>query len=92
VTAPHPDAGCIELLFEGRYVVGPGAEVALEDYARALTRASGAEVLHDEGTPPRVRGLHLCAPATPPDPPVHRDLEAFARRLDEDLLPGLGWS
>jgi type VI protein secretion system component VasF len=80
----------VDLAFGGRYAVGAGGQVALEDYARALTRAERAEVFPapDGG----VGGLHLCAPAEPLRAAVVEDIEAFARDMAERAGDGLGWS
>ena len=39
----RPEKGCYDIDFEAAYPLGEGAEVALEDYARALARAGAAE-------------------------------------------------
>jgi hypothetical protein len=66
--------------------------VALEDYARALTRAEGAETIPVPGDPERVGGLHLCTPAELPQGAVLEDIEAFAREMAHRAGDGLGWS
>ena len=90
MTREHPRPACVELAFGGRYAVGAGGQVALEDYARALTRAEGAEVL--PASAGGVSGLHLCAPAEPPRAEALEDIEAFAREMAEHAGSGLGWS
>jgi hypothetical protein len=92
VTRERPLSDCVELLFARRYVLSPSAEVALEDYARALARATAAEALGDGEDPQRLRGVHLCAPATAPGAVVREDIEAFAGELAEGAGSGLGWS
>lgn len=87
-----PGEACLELSFVGAYAVGAGGRVALEDYARALTQAEGAEAILAAGDPERVGGLHLCAPANPPAGAVLEDIEAFARELAHRGGDGLGWS
>jgi hypothetical protein len=82
----------VELVFAGRYALGPGGQLALEDYARALTRAGGAEAVAAPDDPGRVSGVHLCAPADPPEGRLLEDLEAFAREMAEEVGEGLGWS
>ncbi|HYN05306.1 MAG TPA: hypothetical protein VE359_22845, partial [Vicinamibacteria bacterium] len=81
MTQEIPGGACVELSFGATYAVGAGGQVALEDYARALTRAEGAEAIPTPGDPERVGGLHLCAPAEPPRGAVVEDIEAFAREL-----------
>jgi hypothetical protein len=90
VTRERPGPACVNLAFGGRYAVGAGGQVALEDYARALTRAEGVEVVPapDGG----VGGLHLCAPAEPPGAAALEDIEAFAREMAARAGDGLGWS
>jgi hypothetical protein len=90
VTRGHPRPACVDLVFGRRYAVGASGQVALEDYARALTRADGAETVPapDGG----VGGLHLCAPAEPPRAAALEDIEAFAREMAERAGDGLGWS
>jgi len=92
VTRERPLSGCVELLFARRYALSPSAEVALEDYARTLGRATAAEALADAEDADRLTGVHLCAPATPPPEGVRQDIEAFARDLAESTGSGLGWS
>jgi hypothetical protein len=72
--------------------VGASGQVALEDYARALTRAEAAETIPSPGDPGRVAGLHVCAPAEPPRRALVEDMEAFAREMAERGGEGLGWS
>jgi hypothetical protein len=66
--------------------------VALEDYARALARAEGAEAVPADDDASRVAGLHLCAPAVPPRGAVAEDIEAFARDMTTRGGERLGWS
>jgi hypothetical protein len=82
----------VEVAFGGRYAVSASGQVALEDYARVLTRADGVEALAADDDPGRVRGLHLCAPAVPPREAALEDIEAFAREMAERTGDGLGWS
>jgi hypothetical protein len=92
VTRERPVEGCVEVVFRADYAVASTAEVALEDYARALTRAAGAEALPAGDGPGRLRGVHLCAPAVRPEGAVRDDIEAFARDLAGRTGDGLGWS
>jgi hypothetical protein len=68
------------------------SEVALEDYARVLTRSRSAEAVRAEERPDSVAGVHLCGPAQPPSPAALADLEGFARSLETARAGGLGWS
>jgi hypothetical protein len=90
VTRARPGPACVDVAFARRYAVDAAGEVALEDYARALTRAEGAEAVPapDGG----VGGLHLCAPAEPPRRGVIEDIEAFAGEMSQRGGDGLGWS
>lgn len=92
MTRESPGGACVELSFGATYAVSAGGQVALEDYARALTRAEGAEALPAPGDPGRLGGLHLCAPAEPPRGAVVEDIEAFAREMAHRAGDGLGWS
>ena len=95
-----PSAGCRELRFATALTLEPPAEVALEDYARVLTRARHAEVLRAEppaagygAAPIVIVGVHLCDPEAPCDGQPADDVEAFAREMA--VTPeanGLGWS
>jgi hypothetical protein len=91
---PHasPEAGCHDVDFETAYPIGEEAEVALEDYGRALLRSRAAEALRAEGRPGFVRGLHVCGLGNPVTPALRRDLEDFARSLVAGSGGGLGWS
>lgn len=92
MTRERPLSDCVEILFARRYALSPSAEVALEDYARALARATAAEALGDGGEPQQVlRGVHLCAAAAAAAA-VREDIEGFARELAEGAGSGLGWS
>jgi hypothetical protein len=84
----HPGEECVELEFSEPYSMPSGAEVALEDYGRVLTRARAASTW-SRGTPGRVHGLHLCSPGLPPAS-VREDLEAFARDLVQAAASGTG--
>jgi hypothetical protein len=87
----RPEAGCFQIDFETPLAVSDAAEVALEDYARTVTRARVAEALRGAADGP-VAGVHLCALATPVTPALARDVEDFARSLVAGGGGGLGWS
>ena len=91
---PHarPQPGCYEIDFETAYPLDEGAEVALEDYARALTRAEATEAVRAGDDPATVRGVHLCRMGQALTPALLRDLEDFARSLLTGTGGGLGWS
>ena len=88
-----PRQGCLDFAFSRSYALSEGAEVALEDYARALTRARSAEAVRASDDPATVRGVHVCGMGMTLTPALLRDLEDFARSLI--MGPGgggLGWS
>jgi hypothetical protein len=87
----RPETGCDQIDFQASYAVGEAAEVALEDYARSLTRARAAEALHAEDAA-AVRGVHVCGLAQAVTPALRRDIEDFARSLVTGTGGGLGWS
>jgi hypothetical protein len=91
---PHesPQAGCYEIDFETGYPLAEEAEVALEDYGRALTRARAAEAVRAADDPGCVRGLHVCGLDIGVTTALLRDLEDFARSLASGSRGGLGWS
>jgi hypothetical protein len=71
----------------------PAGAVALEDYARELTRARAAEALVAPGGEGEdLVGVALEAPLVAPRGAVLEDIEAFARELAERAGLGLGWS
>jgi hypothetical protein len=78
--------------FARSYALSAPAEVALEDFARALTGASSAEAITGGGEQDPVRGVHLCEPRMAADGAAREDLEAFARDLAGAAGHGLGWS
>jgi hypothetical protein len=92
VARESPAGTCLEVSFGGTYRIGDAGQVALEDYARALTRAEAAEAVSAPGDPGHLSGVHLCAPAAPPREAVLAELEAFARNLAHRPGDGLGWS
>lgn len=85
-----PGQGCFDFAFSRPYALGDGAELALEDYARALAGARAAESIAEDAGP--VRGVHLCGAEKGAEALLRGELEDFAR----DLLArsgntGLGW-
>jgi hypothetical protein len=87
----RPEAGCFQIDFQAPFAITEAAEVALEDYARTVTRARTAEALRGDG-PAGVRAVHLCGLAAPVPPALARDVEDFARSLLAGSGGGLGWS
>ena len=81
----------VEIRFREPHAVGAFGLVALEDYARELTRATAAEALVAAGEE-RLLGLALESPLIAPQGNVLDDIEAFARELAERAGDGLGWS
>jgi hypothetical protein len=90
MTAPGADDR-VEIRFREPRTLGAFALVALEDYARELTRARAAEVVLARGQEALV-GLALEAPLIAPRGGVLDDIEAFARELALRAGDGLGWS
>ena len=83
----------MELRFAAGYPIDEPGEVALEDYARVLTKAATAEGIRDGSDPRRVTGVRLDGLAATPAPALLGDLEDFARSLVADPSSGgLGWS
>jgi hypothetical protein len=69
------------------------AEVALEDYARVVTRSARAAAVRgaEPGSP--VVALRLYGREAPPEEPAWRDVVAFGRELAKaGQGSGLGWS
>jgi hypothetical protein len=91
VTRQRPAADCGEILFATSLALTPSAQVALEDYARVLTRAAAAEIAGGDDT--AVTGVHLCGVPSPITDAARRDLTDFARELAaRESTGGLGWS
>ena len=87
----QPGPACRDLAWSASRALSDAAQVALEDYARALLRASSAEALVEPGG--RVTGVHVCGVAAEPPPEARRDVEAFAEDLAQrENGGGLGWS
>jgi hypothetical protein len=88
-----PQADCFDLAFQFGYPMGEPAEVALEDYARALTLAREAEALRRANDPSMVEGMHVCGLGSPLTQTMAADLEDFAKELaTRGGGTGLGWS
>jgi len=92
VTRARPGSTCILVRFSRPYTLAPGAEIALEDYARVLLRADAAEAAFAEDEPGQLLGVHVCAPGLAPDETASRDVEAFAAELAAPPSERLGWS
>jgi hypothetical protein len=93
VSRAWPRSGCFDLRFQAGYPIGEPAEVALEDYAIAVTRADGAEVVRADDEPGRVTAVHVCGMSLALTPALMNDIEDFARGLATRAdTPGLGWS
>jgi hypothetical protein len=93
VTLTQPLAGCRDLAFRAAYPVDEAGEVALEDYARALSRAGAAQAVRAADDTSSVTGLHLCDVGPALTPAVLTDIEDFARDLAAGGgTGGLGWS
>jgi hypothetical protein len=89
----RPVAGCHDFAFRSGYAVDDSGEVALEDYAREVTRARDVEAVRPDGDPGRVTGLHFCGLDALPEPALRADVEDFARDLAARAGGGgLGWS
>jgi hypothetical protein len=82
-----------DLVFQAAYAIDPPGEVALEDYARVLTRAASAETLRSPEDPERVGGVRLVSPGAELTASLRRDVEDFARDLaGRGGASGLGWA
>ena len=93
MTQRRPQPGCFDLPFRAGYPLDEAGEVALEYYARALTRAAEAEALRAEDDPVRVCGVHVCRLGAAVTPAIASDLEDFARDLAVRAGgSGLGWT
>ena len=83
----------LELRFQTAHPIDAPGEVALEDYARVLTRAEAAEALRSESDPESVAGVRLSAPGGAPSAAMRKDIEDFARDLARrGGGSGLGWA
>jgi hypothetical protein len=90
--AEPSDAAGWELGFAEGLPLGDAAEVALEDYARAVTSATGATALRAGAPPGAVVAVRLAGLSRVPGSAAQRDIEDFARRLAAEGGAGLGWS
>jgi len=80
-----------DLAFQTAYELDDLGEMALEDYARVLARAEGAEAVRGAGD--EVTGVRLRGASEPVPSAVSRDIEAFARDLAaRGGGSGLGWA
>jgi hypothetical protein len=87
----RPQPTCRELDWAPACPLSDPAQVALEDYARALLRGTSAEALLDDSG--RAKGVHVCGVEADPTPAARRDVEDFARDLAQrENGGGLGWS
>ena len=85
-----PRQGCLDFAFSRSYALSEGAEVALEDYARALAGAGAADTIAEETG--EVRGVHLCGAQGGAEALLRGELEDFARDLGaRSGRAGLGW-
>jgi hypothetical protein len=95
VSRLRPEPDCRDLPLRAPCRLGDAAEVALEDYARALARARLAEALRTGADEQQVTGVHVCGAGAAATPALLDDLHAFARDLEQrsaDGSGGLGWS
>lgn len=86
----QPQSDCALVAFAEAQAMDEPSEVALEDYARVVTRARAAEAVRADGAD--VSGVHVCGLAQPPAASALRDVESFARSLTTGRAGGLGWS
>jgi hypothetical protein len=87
----RPGPACRDLTWSVARALSDAAQVALEDYARALLRAASAEALLDSAG--RVSGVHVCGVETEPAAEARRDVDAFVEDLAQrENGGGLGWS
>ena len=83
----------LDLRFKAGYPIDEPGEVALEDYARVLTKAASAEGLRDPAEPLMITGVRVLGLGAAPTPALFTDLEDFARGLVSGAPGGgLGWS
>jgi hypothetical protein len=91
VSHGHPESGCAHIELDHALRMDELAEVALEDYARALARAERAEAVRSESDASLVTAVHLCGITSPPTDAIRTDLRDFARGLGGEAGGGLGW-
>lgn len=87
----RPEATCVVVSFPEPRPMDDAGEVALEDYARVLTRSSAAEAMPGGG-PGLIAGVHLCGAPQPLAATALADIEGFAVSLLAGRAGGLGWS
>jgi hypothetical protein len=80
-----------DLAFQRAYTLDDPGEIALEDYARVISRAEGAEAMR--GADRQVSGVRLRGVAGLLSATAARDIEDFARDLAiRGGGSGLGWA
>jgi hypothetical protein len=83
----------LELRLPEPLALSEAAEVALEDYARVVTRCAGASALRGDEPGAPVLALRLDGAAAPPVEAAWRDVVAFGRELVKaGQGSGLGWA
>ena len=92
MTLARPEAECVVVSFREPCSMDEAGEVALEDYARVLTRSLAAEAMPAAQGPGLVIGVHLCGAVQPIPPAALADIEGFAVSLLAGRAGGLGWS
>jgi hypothetical protein len=93
VTLAEAGPDCLELRLGKPCALAEPAGVALEDYARELSRARAAEVVRAEDDPSRVVAVHVCGPQVALTAGLVRDVEDFAHQMAASAgQGGLGWS
>jgi hypothetical protein len=90
VRPPATPLSGFDIAFHDGYALSESAEVALEDYAREVTRSREAEAIRGEGH--RVVGVRLGGVESPCGAGAIVDVEDFARSLLSREDGGLGWS
>jgi len=87
-----PGQGCLDFTFSRSYALSEAAEVALEDYARALAGSRAAETIAAGAGEGAVDGVHLCGAGKDAAALLQAELEEFARELwERSGRTGLGW-
>jgi hypothetical protein len=88
----QPAADCGDVNIVPACALTAPAQVALEDYARVLTRARAAETVGN-GSDAIVSGVHLCGLPSPISDAARQDVVDFAHDLSaRESSGGLGWS
>ena len=91
MTLARPETDCVLVTFAMPQAMDEASEIALEDYARVVTRARAAEAVPG-AQPGVVKGVHVCGAARPVTPAMIADIEGFAGSLLAQRSGGLGWS